>query len=330
MNEAIFQNAMRTISSRRMHAREENERRYEEINSRIPEIAEINHQLAQTATKILELVQEGESLEQRLEALKRRNLEAQALSAKLLEANGLPADYLDIRYTCERCQDTGYSNGTYCDCLKKLIASYGIAKMNQNAQLRLCSFDQFSLEYYRGKTDEQGNDCYAVMQDILRVCRRYAAEFDPARSPSLLFYGRTGLGKTHLSLAIAAEVLQQGHEVIYDSVINLLQQVEREHFGRDKSETDTLGLLLGVDLLILDDLGTEFDTPFYVSTVYNIINTRQNRGLPTIINTNLDLQSIRRRYEERIVSRLFAVYECMHFIGSDIRLMKKIQNGPLL
>jgi DNA replication protein DnaC len=125
-------------------------------------------------------------------------------------------------------------------------------------------------------------------------------------------------------------VLGNGYEVVYDSIINLLQQVEREHFGRDKSEVDTLYLLLHVDLLILDDLGTEFDSPFYVSTVYNIINTRINRGLPTIINTNLDLLSIRRRYEERIVSRLFAVYECMHFEGADIRLLKKKNSEPLI
>lgn len=330
MNEMIFNEAMRTVSNRRIRAREENERRYDEINRRIPEIAEINGQLAQTATKILDICQKGESIEKRLEALKRQNLEAQALSARLLEAAGYPADYLDMHYTCEKCQDTGYFEGVYCDCLKKLIASLGITRMNENAQLKLSTFDQFSLEYYRGKTDEQGGDCYLTMQDILRACRRFAQEFDPKESPSLLFYGRTGLGKTHLSLAIAAEVLQGGHEVIYDSVINLLQQVEREHFGREKSEVDTLSLLLSVDLLILDDLGTEFDTPFYVSTVYNIINTRLNRGLPTIINTNLDLMSIRRRYEERIVSRLFAVYECMHFIGTDIRLMKKKETGPRL
>lgn len=328
MNETIFNDAVRTVSARRIRAREENERRYDEINRRIPEIAEINRQLAQTAGKILDICREGESTEQRLEALKRQNLEAQALSARLLEAAGYPADYLDMHYTCEKCQDTGYENGTYCDCLKKLIASLGISRMNENAQLKLSTFDQFSLEYYRGKTDESGADCFATMQEILRACRRYAEGFTPGQSPSLLFYGRTGLGKTHLSLAIAAEVLQQGHEVIYDSVINLLQQVEREHFGREKSDSDTLALLLSVDLLILDDLGTEFDTPFYVSTIYNIINTRLNRGLPTIISTNLDLHAIRRRYEERIISRLFAVYECMHFMGKDIRLMKKQETSP--
>ncbi len=329
MNDLILQKALQTVSSRRLYAKSENDRRYKEVDARIPQLAEINRQLAQTATKILDTYQSGEHVEERLEALKRQNLEAQQLSVSLLKAHGYPADYLDMHYTCECCQDTGYANGGYCECLKKLIASFGISRMNEYAQLTLASFDQFSLDYYRGKTNEQGQDCFQTMQQILHACRRYAGEFT-ANSPSLLFYGRTGLGKTHLSLSIAAEVLSQGYDVIYDSIINLLQQVEREHFGRERSEMDTLYLLLHVDLLILDDLGTEFDTPFYISTIYNIINTRINRGLPTIINTNLDLMSIRRRYEERIVSRLFAVYECMHFVGSDIRLMKKKSSAPLV
>lgn len=329
MNDLILQEAQRTISSRRLYAKSENERRYREINEKIPQIAEINRQLAQTAIKVLDTLKDGENVQQRLDVLQRQNLEAQEISAKLLQSYGYPSDYLDMHYTCDKCQDTGYSNGGMCDCLRKLFAALAVKKMNEHAQLSLSSFDQFSLEYYRNKKDEQNNDCYSVMDSILRACQGYAQNFS-AHSPSLLFYGSTGLGKTHLSLAIANEVLRKGYDVIYDSIINLLQQIEREHFGREKSEIDTLELLLNVDLLILDDLGTEFDTPFYVSTIYNIINTRINRGLPTIISTNLDLLGIRRRYEERIVSRLFAVYECMHFIGSDIRLMKKLNREPLV
>ncbi len=329
MNDLILQEAQRTLSSRRLYAKSENERRYREVNEKIPQIAEINRQLAQTAIKILDTVQSGVSVQERLEALKRQNIEAQNISARLLQEHGYPTDYLDLHYSCEKCQDTGYCDGRVCECMKKLIASLAINRMNEHAQLTLSRFDQFSLEFYRNKKDEDGYDCYETMQNILQACKRYASEFS-SHSPSLLFYGKTGLGKTHISLSIANEVLQKGYDVIYDSIINLLQQVEREHFGREKSELDTLDLLLNVDLLILDDLGTEFDTPFYVSTIYNIINTRINRGLPTIINTNLDLVSIRRRYEERIVSRLFAVYECMHFVGSDIRLMKKKNSAPLV
>ena len=269
------------------------------------------------------------ALEEQLAALRRENEEAQQLCSQLLVQNGYPADYLELHYHCERCNDTGYCNGHYCDCLQKEIAAAGIRKMNESAQLQLCRFDQFSLDYYKGRTTENGTDCYQTMKRILAACENYAATFSKD-SPSLLFVGRTGLGKSHLSLSIAREVLAKGYDVIYDSIINLLEQVEKEHFGRETAELDTLGLLLKVDLLILDDLGTEFNTAFYLSAIYNIINTRLNRGLPTIISTNLELMALRSRYEERIVSRLFAMYETMYFLGSDIRLLKKKESKPTI
>ena len=159
------------------------------------------------------------------------------------------------------------------------------------------------------------------MSRILAFCKRYAEQFD-LHAPSLLLSGNTGLGKTHLSLAIASEVMQKGYGVLYDSVINLLRRVEREHFGKAEDNADTLELLLSCELLILDDLGAEFDSSFYVSTVYNIINTRLNCGLPTIISTNLTHEQVQRRYEDRIVSRLFATYTGLHFVGTDVRLQK--------
>lgn len=329
MNESIFQEALLQVQARRLHAMTENERRYREVNAAIPPIAEINAQLAQTSVRILDIAREGSNVQERIEALQRENQEAQRITTQLLTSYGFPADYLDMHYTCEKCQDTGYANGTYCDCLRNAVASVGIARMNQSAQMQLSSFQQFTLDYYKGKTTPQGEDCYTEMKKVYNACVNYAANFGHS-SPSLLFYGRTGLGKTHLSLAIAREAIKKGNEVIYDSVINLLQQVEKEHFGRERAEIDTLSLLLQADLLILDDLGAEFDTPFYTSTIYNIVNTRLNRGKPTIISTNLEFQDIRHRYEERIVSRLFAVYECFHFVGTDVRLLKKKSSRPLV
>lgn len=326
MNESVFQKALQTVQARRIRAESENERRYQEINEKIPPIAEINAQLALTSSRIFRIAQSGENVTDRIEALRRENLEAQRLSAQLLTEYGYPADYLDMHYTCEKCQDTGYADGGYCECLRRAIASAGIEHMNRSAQLTLCDFSSFSLHYYRGRKTPQGEDCYAQMKKVYNACVKYAAEFS-RHSPSLLFYGRSGLGKTHLSLAIAKAAIEQGYEVIYDSVINLLEQVEREHFGRGSADADTMSLLLEADLLILDDLGTELNSPFYVSTTYNLINTRLNRGLPTVVSTNLDYQDIRDRYEERIVSRLFAVYECCHFIGTDVRLLKKKSSG---
>jgi DNA replication protein DnaC len=120
-------------------------------------------------------------------------------------------------------------------------------------------------------------------------------------------------------------VLEKGYSVIYDSIINILRSIEREHFSREHS-MDMINLVMDVDLLILDDLGTEYETAFYNSTVYNIINTRLNSGKPTIISTNLDFAGIRRRYEERVVSRITAVYTCMEFKGEDVRFQLKKQN----
>lgn len=331
MNEQLFTQALAAVQARRMAAAAEQQRRFDEIGGKIPQIAEINAQLATTSTRLFEVMQDGRDVEARLESLKNENLEAQRIISQLLVQNGYPADYMELHYQCGRCNDTGYCGGVYCECLKKEIASAAIRKMNENAQLKLATFEQFSLDYYKGLTSEQGEDCYAVMRRIFAACKRYAQNFTPD-APSLLFYGRSGLGKTHLSLAVAHDVIAKGYDVIYDSIINLLERVEREHFGRtqDGDSGNTLEVLLHVDLLILDDLGTEFTSPFYVSVIYNLINTRLNRGKPTIISTNLDHAELRRRYEERILSRLFAAYEPLHFIGTDIRLQKKKQRNPLV
>ena len=329
MNEQLFQQALLSVQSRRLRAQSENDRRHREISEKIPQIAEINSRLAQTSARLFTMMRDGKANDEAVEQLRRENLEAQKLCSQLLTANGYPADYLEIRYRCEKCNDTGYYQGHYCTCLEQAMAAAAIREMNRSAQLALATFDQFSLEYYRGRT-ANGEDCYAMMRRILSACQSYAAGFTE-KSPSLLFYGGTGLGKTHLSLAIAHDVMVRGYDVIYDSIINLLKKVEDEHFGRSRNaDADTLNLLLTVDLLILDDLGTEYTSPFYVSTVYNIVNTRINRGLPTIISTNLDFMGIQNRYEERLVSRLFTLYEPMHFIGEDVRLLKKTASKPMV
>lgn len=311
-----FQKAMQTIQARRTAANALAEAHTQEVNERFPQIREINSRLSDTAMDLFRALQEGGDAQAKIEQIRRRNLEGQRIVRQMLLANGLPEDYMELHYTCPKCDDTGYAEGGYCDCLKRELGKLAIEEMNRHAQVKLCSFDSFSLEYYR-------NDpaCYETMRRILAFCKQYAAQFH-IHSQSLLLSGNTGLGKTHLSLAIANQVMQKGYSVLYDSVINLLRRVEREHFGRSGEQTDTLEVLLNCELLILDDLGAEFDSNFYVSTVYNIINTRLNCGLPTIISTNLTHEQVQRRYEDRIVSRLFATYTGLHFVGTDVRLQK--------
>lgn len=316
MNSEIFDSAQSIMTGRRKKAESENEQRIHEINHKIPQIREINTQLYNTGRELIKIMTSGQAplIKERIEQLKKYNLGAQAMSRQLLADNGYPEDYLDMHYQCSKCQDTGYCNGEFCDCFKKLCGSLSATELNKNAQLRLSNFDSFSLSYYKG-------DDYFTMERIFSFSKRYAETFSNS-SESILMFGKTGLGKTHLSLAIANKVLERGYSVIYDSIINILRSIEREHFSREHS-SEMIDLIMETDLLILDDLGTEYETPFYSSTVYNIINTRLNSGKPTIISTNLDYAGIRRRYDERVVSRITAVYTCMEFKGEDVRFQLK-------
>lgn len=319
MDSGIFERAQSIMTDRRMKAVSQNEFRLREINQKIPQICEINTQIFNTGKELISLISSNKKNEisDKIEQLKNFNLGAQAMSRQILAANGYPEDYLDIHYTCPKCQDTGYFKGEYCDCFRKLCSSLSATELNKHSQIKLSNFDTFNLSYYKGED-------YFTMERIFGFAKRYAETFNSS-SESILMFGQTGLGKTHLSLAIANKVLEKGYSVIYDSIINILRNIEREHFSREHS-TEMISLVMNTELLILDDLGTEYETAFYNSTVYNIINSRLNSGKPTIISTNLDFAGIRRRYEERVVSRITAVYTCMEFKGEDVRYQLK-QNG---
>lgn len=318
----IFDKALREIKQRKLKAEFLAEQHTEEINQKIPEISEINRQLAGTSIELSRLIlNHSGNFEQNLEKIRSCNLQGQEMIAQLLRANGYPADYMEPHYSCPMCSDSGYINGRRCDCFNALLGKYSIESLNQNSQMKLYSFDSFSLDHY--PIEYNGQKCRETMTQIYNYCRNYAQSFS-LNSKSIFMLGLTGVGKTHLSLSIAKEVIEKGFNVAYDSIVNYLRVIEKEHFG--KADTDTLQLLLDADLLILDDLGAEFESGFYVSVIYNIINTRLNYGKPTIISSNLTPAELQKRYDDRIVSRLLAMYDYLKFTGNDIRQIKKM-NG---
>ena len=158
------------------------------------------------------------------------------------------------------------------------------------------------------------------------ICRDYAENFKPGASRNLLFIGNTGLGKTHLSTAIAKKVIEGGCDVVYDTAQNIFADFEIEHFSRNRDEEDRTSRYFDCDLLIIDDLGSEMSNQFTVSVLYLLINTRLNRGLSTMISTNLNQKELRERYWDRITSRLFGEYRILLFLGTDVRA-QKIRQG---
>ena len=77
--------------------------------------------------------------------------------------------------------------------------------------------------------------------------------------------------------------------------------------------------LVECDLLIIDDLGTEFKTQFTSTVMYNLFNTRINAQKPVIINTNFTGAELERDYSQRFTSRIMATCDQLDFIGTDIR-----------
>mgnify|MGYP000798371620 FL=1 len=244
------------------------------------------------------------------------NLAAQTQRSLLLKNAGFPENWLNVRYSCKKCEDKGFVNGIMCDCFKELLKSLEYEKLCSNLPVNNCRFDNFKLDYY---PEGVGTSPRRRMESVLDFCKTYAAEFSQ-KSSSLLLYGHTGLGKTHLSLAIAGKVVEAGHGVIYSSAQNLFNKLEKEKFGRSDGNTEEN--ILGCDLLIIDDLGAEFTTQFTVSALYNIVNSRELEGKPTIISTNLTPEQLLSTYSERIASRILNNYTLLRFDGTDIRQIK--------
>ena len=319
----LLEYALGVLSMRSAGAKAVASQRKTELYSHLPRLAEIENELAGTASALVYTVMTGgQSAAEAIENVKTHNLKLQAERTELLMQAGVKADYLEPAYTCADCGDTGYKNGKMCPCMEKLLRDEKLKRLNSTSSLSLSSFNNFRLDYYPLIADENGVIPRNKMKDIYEQCVSFAKNFTAESDKNLLLLGATGLGKTHLSLAIAAEVIGKGYEVIYGSVQDLFRRAESEKFSRDGSRYDTLDSLLECDLLILDDLGAEFVTSYTTSTLYNLINTRINHHKATVISTNLPLRELNLQYADRVVSRLIGSYSVLWFQGQDIRRIK--------
>lgn len=289
-----------------------------------PHILQLERELASTSARIAGAVLSGDNVQQKLAEIREFNLSKQRALKDALAAAGLSPDALEIQYHCPVCNDTGNDNGKLCDCARQLQKGLMYERLGAVSQLADSRFENFSLQYYSdAPTGDSPVTERAIMQKALLECTKYAAGFSPS-SPSLLLIGAPGLGKTHLSIAIACAAIEKGFDVLYVPFHTLLTKLEAARFGKTSEEfQDYLSPALSCELLILDDLGSEFSTSFSTAVLYDIINTRQMQGAPTIINTNLKQNELSARYGERIRSRLLGCYRIIPFAGSDIRLQKK-------
>lgn len=322
----IYDLAMASLSERRSAALREAQYRREIISRQLPRAIAIEKEISKAGFQTARIiVTGGVDVKEQVEKLAAHNLALQKEFAELLASAGYPADYMEPHYVCEKCKDEGFIDGIMCSCLRERMEQEACQKLNRLSAMELCSFSNFKLDYYSTEEDAMGGIPRRRMEAILRFCEDYAKHFG-SFSPNILMTGATGLGKTHLSLSIAREVTAKGYGVVYGSAQNFMTQLEKEKFGRAEEEEDSTKQLLECDLLILDDLGTEFITPFVSSAIYNILNTRLMTDKSTIISTNLSISEMESKYTERIVSRIIGGYRVLKFMGKDIRQIKRMES----
>lgn len=284
-----------------------------------PRLEEIDRKLSSAGAQLAITALSGNK--EKLEALKKLTEALSAEKAMLLKKAGVR----EMHYDCELCGDTGYVSGRICECIKKEAAAVMSEELSKEMPLSGSGFEAFDLKYYPDKTDKDGANPRRRMTSVFNLCKSYAESFDPATSPNLLFMGDTGLGKTHLTLAIVAEVIKKGYLPVYGSAENLFSAIEAEKFsGEGRGTNDAM---LHCDLLVIDDLGAEMVTSFTKSALYNLINTRLLSKKPTIINTNLTMKQIESLYTPRVSSRLVGNYDGQRFLGKDIRQQKMLEKG---
>ncbi len=303
------------FEEKRLKNEAERQKSLDLVYSKSAEIQEIDKELSRTGVSIMGCALGGkDKLQENLENLKERNLALQERRAVLLAELGFDKDYTDLKYDCELCQDWGAYDGKICSCYKSRLIEEQFKLSGLFALAKEQSFDTFSLDFYENKDE---------MSSLLSYAENYVKDFSTVKD-NLLFVGGTGLGKTHLSTAIAGALIKKGYNVIYETAQNIFFDFENDRFiDRFGGDEPVSCKYLDCDLLIIDDLGAENITAFSVSCLYNIINTRLNKKLPIIASTNFSSQEIRKKYHDRITSRLFSDFTIKMFKGTDIRRLKK-------
>lgn len=322
-NKENFKRIRAEYETKAFAAQEEADARRDELYAAIPELYEMDRRLSQFGLRIMKAALSAENTEERIAELRAENERITRARAALLTSRGYPADYSEPKYECSACRDTGYVGIKMCSCMRNRLVEAGMYSSGLGALMQKQTFENFSCEFYRSSPE-----AYRVMEDNFHYLRNYAETFSLETGKtipeSLLFLGGTGLGKTHLSTAIARVVTERGYDVFYNSAVGMISDFESRRFGNGvaAATTDDTSAYTECDLLIIDDLGTEVVNQFTLSCLYHVINTRLNLQKPTIISTNLTPSELRKLYSDRISSRLTGEFQVIPFYGTDVRKQK--------
>lgn len=324
----MYKDMIREISLEYEQNRDRNQRdkdsRIREVYKKVPAVEKIDEEIRQIGLSMSKSIlnnplgyeEIAKDTKERIEKLKMKK-------AYLLTESNIPMDYMELRYTCDRCSDKGHlSDGTRCNCFKQSLVNRAYKMSNLENVLKVQNFQYFDIDLFSSENyEDEELTPRENMIDIVSIAEGFIDSFDENNGNNLLFYGSTGLGKTFLSNCIAKSLLDKQKIVIYQTAFTIMDILERRRFrnNNDKVVEYQYDLLFGADLLIIDDLGTELTNTFTNAEIFNIVNTRLIGGKKTIISTNLTPKEISQIYTDRVFSRIFDKFIPLKFYGKDLR-----------
>ena len=226
-----------------------------------------------------------------------------------LKARRLTSGDLLPHYACTKCGDTGYVNGNICECLQEEIRQLIISESNITNR-------DFTFE----NSTEKEKENVGVYKKVKKICLGESSE------SNVLIYGNTGSGKTYLLTACANLCADKGKSVLFLTAYSLNSMFLDAHLSNFATHQAIMDSLIDVDVLIIDDLGTENAYKNVTAEYFfSLINERIARRKQTFISTNLTLNDIRERYDERIFSRLVDKSSTfIHPLVGDDKRIKKV------
>ena len=317
---------MRQYDEKRDRHRHEMLEREEEIDRVIPEYRKLSDRvssmsLSAARSRILDPQADISAYSEELERITGEK-------SSLLRRYGYPADYLDMKYDCELCRDTGFVDGARCTCFKKAATELLYKEYSLGDILEKENFSHFSFDWYSDtiQVESTGRTERQFARDAYEKSLKFASNIGRPDN-NLFIYGNTGVGKTFLTHCIAREVIERSNSALYFSARDFFDILADAAFEREGRDGSYERMILDVDFLTIDDLGTEVTSSFVSSQLFFVLNERIRRNRSTIISTNLSPMDLSRQYSERIFSRIISHYTIVKLVGNDIRLQKKLRGG---
>lgn len=297
------------LEENRRRAERDHQKSIEIAYSRCPELETVDNEVRIASLNLVQKMAQGRGAEEAQTALDQLRQKRE----QLLKDAGMVKTATDFKPFCKECNDSGRVNGKQCKCYERALTRAMLSVSRIGTLCKEQTFKNSDLSLFSDIPDPKfGLSPRQNYAELTESCKEFAKNIKRVDGENLYLYGSAGSGKTYLCSAIAEHVMKNGHSVLYYSAFELFR-VAPADMG------ELLSLLEEVDLLILDDLGTEYVSEYSSALFFYIVNTRINAKKKTVISSNLNLTDLANAYSARVASRISGAYTLLPFFGKDLR-----------